>query len=142
MIEKPSSGVLWSWMCLTWIAAAPLTAIGGWWLSLYRPDCMLPATVGWCLCLFVFLFFYLPRRRRSLSFAIETDRVWVSGGVFFITTRSMAIDAVRQVTLLQGPLERLCHTAFLLVSSTGGYLLVEGLELERAEEWRRRLIPV
>ena len=142
MIEKPSPRVLWSWVSMIAIVALPLTAAVGWLLSLFWSDRLMIAAGLWGGCLLLFLGVYLHRRRRSLCFALEADRVWTRGGVFCITTRIMSIDAVRQVTLLQGPLERLCHTAFLLVSATGGYLLIEGIDQERAEEWRRRLISV
>ena len=84
---------------------------------------------------------YLPLRRRSLRFVLTEDSVEVTIGVIFITTRRIRREAVRQVTLLQGPVERRCHTAFLLVSGTGGYLLIEGIDLAQAEEWCHRLYP-
>jgi len=80
-------------------------------------------------------------RRRSASFSLEQEHVAVTGGVLFTTTRRMRMDAVRQVTLLQGPLERRFGTAFLLVSGTGGHLLVEGIDRARADVWCQRLLP-
>lgn len=141
MIEKPASCVLWSWMILLGAASIPLTAAVAvaagylphpwqWWLW-----------VIWGSALIVVGGVYLPLRRRSLCFALTENGIETTGGVIFITTRRIRRDAVRQVTLLQGPIERRCHTAFLLVSGTGGYLLVEGIKLETAEAWCHHLYP-
>ena len=142
MHEKPSPRVLWSWATVTLAAAIPLGA-GSALLARYGgPTPALVFTVLWVGLMLLTLCIYLPLRRQNLSFSLDEKRVRVTGGVFFVTTRYMATHAVRQVTLLQGPVERLCHTAFLLVSATGGYLLIEGMDSDRAAEWCRRLSPL
>ena len=142
MQEKPSPKVLWSWVTVALAATFPLGALS-WGLARYvGPTACGLFTALWVPGLVLTVWLYLPRRLRKCSYTLDEKGVRVTGGVFCITTRIMSIDAVRQVTLLQGPLERLCHTAFLLVSATGGYLLIEGIDQERAEEWRRRLISV
>ena len=140
-MEKPAHCVLWSWMLLLAVAALPLTAAVAVAIPYLPP---LWHRWLWIVWSGIFLFIgcvYLPLRRRSMRFALTTDSVEVTGGVVFVTTRHIRREAVRQVTLLQGPIERRCHTAFLLVSGTGGYLLVEGIGLAQAEEWCRRLYP-
>lgn len=141
MTEKPANCVLWSWMILLAAASVPLTA------AVAVAAGYLPHPWRWWLWMVWGGFFigiacvYLPLRRRSMCFALSDNGIETTGGVIFITTRHIRRDAVRQVTLLQGPIERRCHTAFLLVSGTGGYLLVEGIELKTAEDWCHRLYP-
>ncbi len=141
MTEKPIPCVLWSWMLALATAAIPLTAlfaIG----TAYLPHAWrFPTWVTWIGTLILLGCVYLPLRRRQMRFSLTDNGVEVTSGVLFITTRRMHRDAVRQVTVLQGPIERRCDTAFLLVSGTGGYLLVEGIALAQAEDWCRRLYP-
>ena len=121
--------------------AVPTTLLWGWLFTLLWPAAFPIALWLWCGGWLTFIGGYLPLRRRSLCFRLEENQIAATGGVFFTTTRCIRLDAVRQVTLIQGPLERRFHTAFLLVSATGGYLLVEGLPRHTAEAWRKRLCP-
>lgn len=141
MTEKPAPCVLWSWVMLSLTAAAPLTALLAVAASYLPPMWRLTLWAVWAGLLVLFGCVYLPLRRRNLRYALTKDGIEVTAGVLILTTRRIRREAVRQVTLLQGPIERRCHTAFLLVSGTGGYLLAEGLPLAQAEEWCRRLYP-
>lgn len=138
MCEKPSPRVLWSWGCLLILPLIAFTG-GGIWLWWWRYPPFLPlwgilmGGLGlWCGT-------YLALRRRRLCYAVDGRYVTAMSGVFVTTRRCIPLEAVRQVTLLQGPIERLCRTAFILVNSTGGFLLIEGLDCARAEAWCRRL---
>lgn len=140
-MEKPADCVLWSWMLLLAVTALPLTAA----VAVLLPYLPL-AWRGWLWVVWGGVFIgiacvYLPLRRRNMCFSLTEDCVEVTTGVVFVTTRRIHYEAVRQVTLLQGPIERRCHTAFLLVSGTGGYLLVEGIDLAQAERWCHRRYP-
>lgn len=140
-MEKPADCVLWSWILLLAVTALPLTAA----VAVLLPYLPL-AWRGWLWVVWGGVFVgiacvYLPLRRRNMCFSLTEDCVEVTSGVVFVTTRRIRYEAVRQVTLLQGPIERRCHTAFLLVSGTGGYLLVEGIDLAQAERWCHRLYP-
>ena len=141
MMEKPATCVLWSWILLLAVAATPLTAA----ITVAIPYLPL-AWRGWLWVLWggVLLMIgcvYLPLRRRSIRFCLTANSIEVTGGVWFSTTRRIRREAVRQITLIQGPVEKRCHTAFLLVSGTGGYLLIEGIGLAQAERWCQRLYP-
>ena len=141
MMEKPAPCVLWSWTMLWTMAAVPLSgalAVATAYLPL---PWRWPAWIAFGGGLVLLIAVYLPLRRRRMGFALTDDGVEVTGGVWFTSTRRMHREAIRQVTLLQGPIERRQHTAFLLVSGTGGYLLVEGVGLASAEDWCRRLYP-
>lgn len=139
MTEKPTPCVLWSWLLLLTTAAVPATAL----LTIvaaYLPPAWQPwLWVVWGGILSVTAGVYFPLRRKGMRFSLADDTVEVTGGVVFLSTRRMHRDAIRQVTLLQGPVERRHRTAFLLISGTGGYLLVEGIPLAQAEEWCHRL---
>lgn len=141
MTEKPAPCVLWSWILLLIAAAIPTTvalAVA----ATYLPHPWRgPLWTLWLSGLGITGSVYLPLRRRRMRFTLSEQGIEATVGVLFITMRRIRLDAVRQVTLLQGPIERRCGTAFLLVSSTGGYLLVEGIDLATAESWCRRLCP-
>lgn len=141
MKERPVPQILWSWGAASLAVALPTTLLLGWFVHLFWPSILPIALPVWCGGWLVFIGGYLPLRRRSLHFRLEDRQITATGGVVFTTTRCIPLDAVRQVTLIQGPLERRLHTAFLLVSATGGYLLVEGIPRNRAEEWRKHLNP-
>lgn len=130
MCEKPSPRVLWSWWAAVWLPLCLLTVVGRW---LYRP------LLYWFIPLWFVCGVYLWLRRQRMVFAIEGGYIHIRSGVWIATQRSIPLKAVRQVTLLQGPIERRCGTAFVLVNSTGGYLFIEGIDHRRAQEWCRRL---
>ena len=135
MGEKPSFRVIWSWLTVLLAAAVLLSGCILW---------LIPqAAVSVCALLWVLLSaigsILLPLRWRRMRFSITQGYVCVYGGVWITGRRMMALDSIRQVTVWQGPVERLCRTAFLLIRSTGGYLLLEGVEQARVEEWCRRL---
>lgn len=141
MTEQAAPCVLWSWRILALTAAVPLSALLAVATAYVPPLWRITLWVSWIGALMLFACVYLPLRRRNLRYSLTDDGIEATGGVLILTTRHIHCDAVRQVTILQGPIERRCNTAFLLVSGTGGYLLAEGLPLERAEEWCRRLYP-
>jgi len=131
MCIKPSPHVWWSWWTALSMIFGPLTVAGiwlfGWW--------------GWTLIpLWLWGGVYLWLRRRRLRYAVTDGYIYATSGVFITTRRMIPIEAVRQATLLIGPVERLCRTAFILINSTGGYLLIEGIDRPQAEGWCRRLI--
>lgn len=142
MIEKPTPRLLWSWMILLTVVTLPILVLTEWLVRSFFSEYIGVAAVVGGVCALILGGWYLPRRRDRLSFALEEERVWVRSGVVFVTTRYIPVEAVRQVTLWQGPLERRWDTAFLLVRATGGYLLVEGISRERAEVWRQRLLAL
>lgn len=139
MTEKAAPCVLWSWALLALMAAIPLTALLAMVTGYVSPFWRWTVWVIWGGILVLFFCVYLPLRRRSLRYSLTNDGIEVTSGVLIRTTRHIHREAVRQVTLLQGPIDRRCGTVFLLVSSTGGYLLAEGLPLATAEDWCRRL---
>ena len=139
MKEKPAPQILWSWRLAVVTACLPLTGLIVWLGWLFLPTYLSLMLALWGGCLLFVLGIYLPLRRRSVTFALEPNEITVTGGVLITTTRRMRTDAVRQVTLLQGPLERRLGIAFLLISATGGYLLIEGIDRTRAEDWCKRL---
>lgn len=141
MTEKPAPSVLWSWMVVSLTAAVPLTALLAVAAAYLPPTWRTTLWVTWAGVWGVFSGVYLPLRRRNLRYALTENGIEVTGGVLILTTRRIRREAIRQMTILQGPVERRCRTASLLVSGTGGYLLAEGLPLTQAEDWCRRLYP-
>lgn len=139
MTEKPADCVLWSWWLMALTAALPLTAVLAVAAVYTTAVWRLWLWLGWTVTLLLFAAVYLPLRRRRMRFRLTEDGIEVTAGVLFVTTRRIRYEAVRQVTILQGPIERRYRTAFLLVSAAGGYLMAEGVPLAQAEDWCRRL---
>lgn len=135
MKQKPSPKVLWSWLALIVAITLPLTLLGSRVLLRLPTPLRWPITAIWGVCIVISLAAYLPLRLRNMSFCLEGDRISTTGGVWIRITRRMHRDAVRQVTLIEGPIERLCHTAFLLIRSTGGFMLIEGVDRDTADAW-------
>lgn len=141
MTKQPAHCVVWSWLLLSLAVAIPHTVVTAM-VAVYLPLwCQWLLWGSWILVLLVFWGWYLPVRWRRMRYLLGEDSIEVTGGVIIGTTRRIRRDAVRQVTLWQGPIERRTGTAFLLVSATGGYLLAEGVDLKQAEDWCRRLYP-
>ena len=136
MIQRPSPRVIWSWVALILAAVVPITVVHTWLLHRFLPSLTVGYLIATVVAVAVVIFLYLPRRRQSLRFSLDRRRVSASGGVVVTTGQWMDL-----VTLLQGPVERRCKTAFILVSATGGYLLIEGLEQTVAQDWCRRMVP-
>ena len=141
MIQRPSPRVIWSWVTLILATVVPITVVHMWLLDRFLPRLTVGYLIATVVAVAVLIFLYLPRRRQSLRFSLDERRVSASGGVVVTTGQWMELQAIRQVTLLQGPVERRCKTAFILVSATGGYLLIEGLEQTVAQDWCRRMVP-
>ena len=131
MCIKPSPRAVWSWWTALSMIFGPLTVTG----------IRLLGRLGYFLIpLWLWGGIYLWLRCRRLRYAVTDGYIYTTSGVFITTRRMIPIAAVRQVTLLTGPVEQLCRTAFILINSTGGYLLIEGVDRPQAEVWCRRLI--
>lgn len=140
--QKPDRRVVWTWVLCALTAAVPPAAVSLWLLRWHTlPDAISTAfTALWGTLLLVTLTVYIPLRRRHMAYSLDDSHLCVWGGVLFRTEHRMPISSVRHVTILQGPLERRFDTAFLLVNGAGGFLLLEGLSMEQATAWRRRLL--
>ncbi len=139
---KPEKCVIWTWIGATLLAFVPLALISLW--LYHRPIIPRQWTLFfsfiWSSVLLIVLCLYLPLRQRHLHYAIDQEQVMVTSGVLFRKEHSIPLGCVRHVTLLQGPIERYTNTAFLLVRSTGGLLLLEGIPVTQAENWRNLLL--
>ena len=139
---KPDPRVVWTWVLCALLGAVAPAALSVWllrWQAL--PNWVAGAfTALWGVLLVLTLAVYIPLRRRRIAYALEEDLLLVWGGVVFRVEHRMPLSGVRHVTLIQGPLERLFGTAFLLVNGAGGFVLLEGMLLEQATAWRQRLL--
>ncbi len=142
MRHKPSIRVLWSWSLYYLLPTVAVSAaVYILLIRLVLPRTAVTVAVALLIGAILVLAAYLPMRRKQMTFTLATDSLTATGGVLFTTYRRMPLAAVRHVTLLRGPIERLCGTAFLLVSAAGGHILVEGLPLDTAQNWCRLLLP-
>lgn len=97
-------------------------------------------TVFWVFALIATLTVYYPRRYRRMRYAVSNDAVVTAQGFLFTVYRQMPLSAVRHVTTLRGPAERMTGLAALLVSATGGHLLIEGLTADEADRLTQALL--
>lgn len=138
----PSPCVLWCWEFYAAVAGLPAAALSLWLHRQTRIPALLTAgfTAVWVGCFVLLTAVYLPLRRRRLVYCVDDTRLTAHGGVLFRSRQDMPLTAVRHITLLQGPPERLFGVATLWVAGTGGWILLEGLPLEQAQAVRRRLL--
>lgn len=141
MCCQPSPRVICSWAVLLLLPA--LTGCALVWLCLQylQPSLALSGTLLTLIVTAVSGGLYLPLRRKRLYFSLTEEAVTVSSGVVFRVCHQMPLEAVRHITRIEGPLERLNGIVFLSVSGLGGHLLLEGLERDQAAAWCSRLLP-
>ena len=138
----PSPCVLWCGEFYAVLAALPAAVLSLWLhRQTYIPALLTASfTAVWVSGFVLATVMYLPLRRQRLTYFADDRRLTAHGGVLFCWRQDMPLTAVRHVTLLQGPPERLFGIATLWVAGTGGWILLEGLPLEQARAVRHRLL--
>ena len=140
--KRPDRRVKLCWTVYTLCAAIiPLTAS----IALFRLPMLSPwlprtFTVLWVATLIAMLTVYYPLRYRRMRYAVGKDAVVTARGLLFTVYRRMPLTAVRHITTLRGPAERMTGLAALLISATGGHLLIEGLTADEAERLTQALL--
>lgn len=97
-------------------------------------------TVLWSGALVLMLTVYYPLRYRRMRYALGDDAVEAVQGVFFLSHQRMPLSAVRHITAIRGPLERLTGITALFISATGGRLLLEGIPADEADRLTQALL--
>ncbi len=95
-------------------------------------------TLLWCISV-VLAAIYLYLRCRRAAYRIAETTITSVNGVWFRTKRQIPLMAVRHITVLSGPLERRLGITCVLISATGGRLLLDGIPLNESEALVRRL---
>lgn len=83
---------------------------------------------------------YYPLRYRRMRYAVSKDAIVTVRGMLFSVYRRMPLSAVRHITTLRGPIERMTGLAAVLISATGGHLLIEGLTAAEADRLTKALL--
>ncbi len=140
--RRPDRRVKLSWTVYTLVVTViPLIAS----VVLFRLP-MLPLwvpqyfTALWSGALFLILTVYYPLRYRRMRYALGDDTVAAIRGVFFLSHQRIPLSAVRHITVIRGPLERLTGITALLISATGGRLLLEGIPADEAKKMTEAII--
>ncbi len=140
--KRPDRRVKLCWTVYTLCAAViPLTAS----IMLFRLPTLPPwlphaFTLLWVAALIATLTVYYPLRYRRMRYAVGKDAVVTVRGFLFTVYRRMPLSAVRHITTLRGPAERMTGLAALLISATGGHLLIEGLTADEADRLTQALL--
>lgn len=139
-LKRPDSRVRISWSVLLLITALIPAALS---VMLLRLS-FVPSWLGWGftalwgLVLIGLLTLWVPLRYRHARYGIGEEELCVVSGVYTVARRYMPLTAVRHITVIRGPLERLFGLSFVWVAAAGGWLLLEGLPADEAEELCRR----
>ena len=140
--KQPNRQVKLCWTVYTLVSALiPLTVS----VVLFRLP-MLPLwiprafTALWVSTLALLLTFYYPLRYRRMRYALNKDTITAVRGVLFVTRQQMPLAAVRHITAVRGPLERLTGICALFVRAAGGQLLLEGIPADEADELMQALL--
>lgn len=140
--QRPDPRVRFCWIIYTVFAAMVLSGVSA---ALFRLTILPPwmpraFTLAWVIAVVLIATVYHPLRYRRMRYAVNEDTIMTSQGLLFTTYRRMPLSAVRHVTAVRGPLERLTGITTLLISATGGHLLIEGVPAEEADKLTQILL--
>ena len=140
-LKRPDRRVTLCWRVYTLIGAViPLTVS----VILYRLSLPLwiPRlfTALWTLTLAALLTVVYPLRYRRMRYAMDDNGIVTVQGILFTTRRRMPLSAIRHITAVRGPLERLIGITALLISATGGRMWVEGVPADEANKLTRAIL--
>ena len=140
--KRPDRRVVRCWIAYTMIAAlAPSIASV---ILFHVPK--LPAgvlrvfTMLWCGTLALLLAVYYPLRYRHMRYAVDKHAITAVRGVFFLSHQRLPLRAVRHVTIIRGPFERLTGICALFIRATGGQMLLEGIPADDADRLMQALL--
>ena len=103
-------------------------------IALLRPDsiiCRIIAVVAGTAALLTALI-YLPLFYWRFGYSLQKDYLTVNSGVIFCQTRTIHLQNIQYVTLVQTPLQTVFRLATVSVTAAGGKLLLFSLELADA----------
>ncbi len=140
--KRPDRRVKLCWTVYTLCAALiPLAAsIALFQLPMLPPWLPRAFTVLWIAVLAAVLTVYYPLRYRRMRYTVSKDAIVTVRGMLFSVYRRMPLSAVRHITTLRGPIERMTGLATVLISATGGHLLIEGLTAAEADRLIKTLL--
>ncbi len=140
--KQPDRRVMRCWIAYTIIAALiPLTA-SAILFQLPKLPLWLPRTFTalWSGTLALLLSVYYPLRYRRMRYAIDKHAITAVRGVFFLSYQCLPLSAVRHVTTIRGPFERLTGICALFIRATGGQMLLEGIPVDDADKLMQALL--
>ena len=73
-------------------------------------------------------------RYKRYKYLIESDRIEIIEGVFFVSRTIVPIDRIHQLDIKTGPLDKLAGVAKVVVTTAGSAATFRFLEPEKAEE--------
>lgn len=140
--KRPDRRVILCWTVYT-LCACVIPIVAG--IVLYALP-LLPEwvshifTVLWVTTLTIVLAVYYPLRYRRMRYAVDQESIVTVRGMLFSVYRRMPLSAVRHITTLRGPIERMTGLTSVLISATGGHLLIEGIAADEADKLTKALL--
>ncbi len=140
--KQPNKRVCFCWSVYTLVIAVIVLGIG----LLLIQSFALPSRLFfifmaiWALILFLTLAIYYPQHYRRIRYAVSDDAVIVVRGLLFTVHRQIPLSAIRHITALRGPLERLTGLTTLFISASGGCLFIEGLTANEVSTLTQELL--
>ena len=121
-------------------------AICAFWVALAGA---LPAAIFWNLnykgAFQIYLFFallalaYMLTRAKTYGIWVESGYLTVRRGILIIARRTMPLNKITSLLVMQTPAQRLSKTCFLLVHTAAGSMLIAGLSLSDAEMLKKQV---
>ncbi len=140
-LKRPDRRVTLCWTVYTLVGAIVPLAISMMLFQLpLEPWMPYLFTVLWVLTLTLMVTVVYPLRYRRMRYAVDDNSIITVQGFLFATRRRMPLSAVRHITAVRGPLERLTGITALLVSATGGRLWLEGVPVDEADKLTRAIL--
>jgi membrane protein YdbS with pleckstrin-like domain len=139
--KRPDPRVRLCWTAYTVAAGIALAGISAvlFQLSILPPWMPRMFTIVWSTASVLIVTVYHPMRYRRMRYAINSEAIAITSGCLFTTYRRMPLSAVRHITAVRGPLERLTGITTLLISATGGRIFIEGIPVAEADRLTRAL---
>ena len=89
---------------------------------------------GWVVLSVVYCIVAPLIRYRRYEYQIDSEKVILVEGLWFITKEIAPIERIHQVSVIRGPIDRLYGVAKVVVTTAGGTIVLRFLEIDVAEQ--------
>lgn len=115
------------------IAIGILTGIM-WYFSLFSKPVLLGIYIFLVALLAADGLFSPPFRYRRYRYAIDTECIHIREGYLWLEEHIVPINRLHQVSMSQGPIDRIYGLTKVIVTTAGGEVTIRFLEYDRAQE--------
>ncbi len=91
------------------------------------------------IALFITVSIYLRLYYRRFRYAVLSNRLYITSGVFYHSQRQIPLNAIRSIHVLCGPLERRQQITTIIVKATGMMVILDGISKAQLDELTHQL---